>query len=44
VVAEAAVAPVIANALLEKIGGDHLEEIRERLQAYRDFLKNRFRR
>jgi chorismate synthase len=36
VVAEAAVAPVIANALLEKIGGDHLDEIRERLELYRE--------
>jgi chorismate synthase len=42
VVAEAVVAPVIANALLEKIGGDHMQEITERLEAYRENLKNRF--
>jgi chorismate synthase len=42
VVTEAVVAPVIANALLEKIGGDHMKEITERLEAYREELKNRF--
>jgi chorismate synthase len=35
VVAEATVAVVIANALLEKYGGDSLEEVRERFQAGR---------
>ncbi len=35
VIAEAVVAPVLANALLEKTGGDHLDEILERLDAYR---------
>lgn len=44
VVAEAVVAPVIANALLEKIGGDHMAEIAERLNAYREGLKARFTR
>ena len=42
VVAEAMVAPVIANALLEKIGGDHMDEIKERLDAYRKYLDTRF--
>jgi chorismate synthase len=44
IVAEAAVAPVIANALLEKIGGDHLDEIRERLDLYREKLRKIFTR
>jgi chorismate synthase len=43
VVTEAMVATVIANALLLKIGGDHFEEIRERLEAYRAMLKEKFR-
>jgi chorismate synthase len=43
VVAEAVVAPVIANALLEKIGGDHMDEISARLNAYREELLRRFR-
>ncbi|NTU57825.1 MAG: chorismate synthase [Chlorobiaceae bacterium] len=42
VVAEAMVAPVIANALLEKIGGDHMHEIKKRLDEYREELKRRF--
>jgi len=32
------VAWVLAQAYLEKLGGDHMEEIGERLQAYRDYL------
>ncbi|MCX6178545.1 MAG: chorismate synthase, partial [Chlorobiales bacterium] len=43
VVVEAVVAPVIANALLEKIGGDHFVEILERLNLYRDTVHNTFR-
>jgi chorismate synthase len=43
VVAEAVVAPVIANALLEKLGGDHLDEIKERLERYRESVRNIFR-
>lgn len=43
VVAEAVVAPVIANALLEKIGGDHMTEISARLDGYREELLRRFR-
>ncbi|MDN5346851.1 MAG: chorismate synthase [Clostridia bacterium] len=39
VVGEAAVAWVLAGAFLEKFGGDHLEEIKERLQAYRAYLR-----
>ena len=40
VVAEAVLAPVIANALLEKLGGDHLEEISKRLDLYRETIRN----
>jgi len=43
VVAEAVVAPVIANALIEKLGGDYLEEIKERLERYRENIRNIFR-
>ncbi len=43
VVAEAVVAPVIANALLEKLGGDHLDEILQRLNLYRENIRNTFR-
>ncbi len=43
VVAEAAVAPVIANAILEKLGGDHLAEILERLELHREKIRNIFR-
>jgi chorismate synthase len=43
VVAEAMVAPVIANALLEKFGGDHIQEIKKRLDAYREELNKRFK-
>lgn len=42
VVAEAAVAPVIANALLEKTGGDSFEEIRQRLEAWRSLVNRKF--
>ena len=42
IVAEAVVAPVIANALLEKLGGDHLEEIRQRLNLYRESIRRSF--
>ena len=35
VVAEAAVAFVLADALLEKTGGDTMDEVRERLERYR---------
>jgi chorismate synthase len=38
VVAEAVIAPVIANAFLEKFGGDSMQEIRKR---YRKSTKNR---
>lgn len=43
VVAEAVVAPVIANALLEKLGGDHLDEILDRFVRYRKNITNTFR-
>ena len=43
VVVEAVVAPVIANALLEKLGGDHLVEIQERFNRYQDYIHNTFR-
>jgi chorismate synthase len=39
VVGEAAAAWVLAGAFLAKFGGDHLEEIKERLQAYRAYLR-----
>ncbi len=42
VVAEAVVAPVIANALLEKLGGDHLHEIRQRFDLYRESIRTSF--
>ncbi|ACF43229.1 chorismate synthase [Pelodictyon phaeoclathratiforme] len=42
VVAEAVLAPVIANALLEKLGGDHLDEIRQRLDLYRESIRSTF--
>ena len=42
IVAEAVVAPVIANALLEKLGGDHLDEIVQRLNLYRKSIRNKF--
>ena len=42
IVAEAVVAPVIANALIEKLGGDHLDEIRQRLDLYRQSIRNTF--
>ncbi|MCG8345450.1 MAG: chorismate synthase, partial [Chlorobiales bacterium] len=44
VIAEAVVAPVIANALLKKTGGDHLTEILERLETYRKEIAARFKR
>lgn len=43
IVAEAAVAPVIANAILEKLGGDNLDEIRERFELHREKIRNTFR-
>lgn len=43
VIAEAVVAPVIANALLRKTGGDYLGEILERLEAYKAKIAERFR-
>ncbi len=42
VIAEAVVAPVMANALLRKTGGDHMREILERLEAYRKEIAERF--
>ena len=44
VIAEAVVAPVIANALLRKTGGDHMEEILERLETYRAAIAAMFKR
>ena len=44
VIAEAVVAPVITNALLKKTGGDHLAEILERLEAYREEITGRFKK
>ncbi len=42
VVAEAVVAPVIANALLEKLGGDYIDEIRQRLNLYKEQIHTAF--
>lgn len=39
VVAEAAVAIVLAEAVLEKFGGDAMEEVRGNLQAYREHVR-----
>ncbi|MDW8019790.1 MAG: chorismate synthase [Chloroherpetonaceae bacterium] len=44
VIVEAVIAPVIANALLEKFGGDSLQEVQERLAQYRDRIAARFQR
>ena len=44
IIAEAVAAPVIANALLRKTGGDHLAEILERLDAYREEIAAKFKR
>lgn len=38
VVGEAMVALVLADALLEKVGGDHLEEVKENLARYREHV------
>lgn len=38
VVGEAVVAQVLAPLFLEKFGGDHLEEIKERVNAYREYI------
>jgi len=36
VIAEAVLAPVLANAIMEKFGGDSVDEIQERLKRYRE--------
>ena len=40
VVGEAMLSIVLADAFLEKFGGDFLEEIKERYESYRRYLKN----
>lgn len=40
VVAEAVVAIEIAQAVLEKFGGDAMEEIRQNLQSYREYVQS----
>jgi chorismate synthase len=40
VVGEAMMAIVLAEAFLEKFGGDSLDEIRRNYQTYRDYLKS----
>ncbi|WP_461830205.1 chorismate synthase [Aquifex sp.] len=40
VVGEAMLAIILADAFLEKFGGDFLEEIKERFESYRRYLKN----
>jgi chorismate synthase len=42
VVAEAMVAFVLADALLEKFGGDSIDELRTNWQAFRDRTSARF--
>ena len=42
VVAEAMVSTVIANAVLEKFGGDHLGEIQTRISLHRDLTRKAF--
>jgi chorismate synthase len=44
VIAEAVIAPVLANALLEKFGGDSIDELQERLASYRQKLMENFQR
>lgn len=44
VIAEAVVAPVIANAVLEKFGGDSVEEIKAHLSAYRERIEQTFQK
>ena len=40
VVGEAMMAIVLAEAFLEKFGGDSVDEIRRNYQTYRDYLKS----
>jgi len=40
VVAEAMLAIVLADALLEKLGGDFMEEVKERFELYLKHVKN----
>ncbi len=40
VVAEAMLAIVLADALLEKLGGDFMEEIKERFKLYMEYIKS----
>jgi chorismate synthase len=40
VVAEAMLAIVIADALLEKLGGDFMEEIKHRYEAYLRYVES----
>ncbi|NTV93711.1 MAG: chorismate synthase, partial [Chlorobiaceae bacterium] len=42
VVAEAMVSTVIANAILEKFGGDHLAEIQDRVARHQESTRNAF--
>jgi len=44
VVGEAMVAIVLADALLEKFGGDSLEEIQERMQRHREYTKTQIKK
>ena len=40
IVGEAMLAIVLADALLEKLGGDHMEELKERFFKYMEYVKN----
>jgi chorismate synthase len=44
VIAEMAVAPVIANAVLEKLGGDSVAEIQERITRHREQIAKQFQK
>lgn len=44
VIAEAMMAIVIADALLEKFGGDSIDEVKRNLKAYQDWLCSEFKR
>ncbi|MCX8164621.1 MAG: chorismate synthase, partial [Aquificaceae bacterium] len=40
VVGEAMLAIVLTDAFLEKFGGDFIEEIKERFERYKQYVKN----
>ncbi|NTW50782.1 MAG: chorismate synthase [Chlorobiales bacterium] len=44
VIAESVIAPVLANAILEKFGGDHMKEIQSRLTRHNEDVKAIFKK